>query len=181
MGSEDKKQKEIATLGGGCFWCIETLFEKLKGVTSVTSGYSGGSADQANYYSVSTGNTGHAEVIQIEFEPDLISYSTILDIFFDFHDPTTLNQQGPDIGPQYRSIILYHNNKQLETANRKIGELQNDHSSQIVTEVKPFKKFFEAEEYHQKYFDKNPNQFYCQVNIKPKIEKLESKYSKLLK
>lgn len=181
MGASEKQKLETATFGGGCFWCIEPIFERLRGVANVLSGYSGGNTDRINYYLVSTGKTGHAEVIQIEFDPSIISYSTLLDIFFDFHDPTTPDQQGPDIGSEYRSIILYHSDQQKKVALQKLEEKEKDYTDKIITEIAPFEKFYTAEEYHQNFFDKNPDQFYCQVNIKPKITKLETKYKHLLK
>ncbi|MHA2256043.1 MAG: peptide-methionine (S)-S-oxide reductase MsrA, partial [Candidatus Heimdallarchaeaceae archaeon] len=153
----DNKNMEKITLGGGCFWCLEAVFADLKGVEKIESGYSGGQQDNPTYEQICTGSTGHAEVVQITFDPDLISFKDILDVFFDIHDPTTLNRQGNDIGTQYRSIIFYHNEEQRDIANALIRELEYSKiwGKPIVTEISPFVKFFKAEKYHQNYFKLN--------------------------
>ncbi len=160
---------ETATLAGGCFWCLEAIFSELNGVISVTSGYSGGTTKNPNYHDIGD----HAEAVQIEFNSEIISYKEILEVFFSVHDPTTLNRQGNDIGPQYRSGIYYHSDKQLEIANNviKFFEENNIWSNPIVTEVKPYNSFYVAEDYHQQYFDRNPDQSYCKFVIEPKVAK----------
>jgi peptide-methionine (S)-S-oxide reductase len=164
---------EIADLGGGCFWCMEAVFERLPGVISVTSGFAGGTTENPTYQEVCTETTGHAEVTQIVFDPAKISYDKLLDVFWQAHDPTTLNRQGADVGTSYRSIILYRNEKQkLEAEKSKIAAQQN-FKHPIVTEIVPLKKFWPAENYHQQYYDNNSNAPYCQVVIAPKLEKLE--------
>ena len=166
---------EIATFGTGCFWCTEAVFQQLKGVTSVVSGYSGGHVENPTYEQVSTGQTGHAEVCQIEFNPDQISFEELLEVFFNTHDPTTLNRQGNDVGPQYRSVIFYHSEAQRETAERMKNELEANKTfkKSIVTEITAFSKFYPAEDYHQNYFRNNPNQGYCRYVIAPKLSKFE--------
>lgn len=165
---------ETATLAGGCFWCTEAIFQRLKGVKSVLPGYSGGTADNPSYELVCSSKTGHAEAIQIEFDPKQISFEKLLEVFFKLHDPTTLNRQGNDVGTQYRSAIFYHSQKQKETAQKLIDRLSKSKAftSPIVTEVIPYEKFYEAENYHKNYFDSNRSQPYCQVVIDPKIKKL---------
>lgn len=176
---------EKATLAGGCFWCTEAIFRRLKGVTSVEPGYSGGKTENPTYEQVSSGNTGHAEVIQIKFDPSLISFEKILDVFFATHDPTTLNRQGNDIGTQYRSAIFYHSEEQKKKAlNAKEG-LQKKWDSEslersIVTEIVPFKNFYKAENYHKDYFEKNKNAPYCQLIIDPKIKKLLKNFKDII-
>jgi len=174
---------EKATFGGGCFWCVEAVFEKMKGVGSVVSGYAGGHVENPTYQQVTTGKTGHAEVAQIEYDPDEISYEELLEIFFKTHDPTTLNRQGNDVGTQYRSIILYHNEEQKKIAEKAKAELEEsgEHQKSIVTEIKPLDTFYEAEDYHQGYYKNNPNQAYCRIVIAPKLEKAEKKFSLKLK
>lgn len=178
----DKNNSQIAVFGGGCFWCTEAIFQRLKGVVSVKSGYAGGDTKNPTYESVSSGQSDHAEVIQIEYKPEEVTYETLLDVFFSMHDPTTLNQQGADIGSQYRSIILYTSSEQKNSAEEYIKKLTVDQtfSSPIVTEIKPLEKFYEAEEYHKQYYNNNPDKPYCQVVINPKIAKLRQKYSHLL-
>ncbi|MCS7303961.1 MAG: peptide-methionine (S)-S-oxide reductase MsrA [Thermoguttaceae bacterium] len=173
---------ETATLGGGCFWCLEAIFQQLQGVRKVTSGYSGGWVKNPTYKQVCTGTTGHAEVVQILFNPSEISYEELLEVFFAIHDPTTPNRQGPDIGPQYRSIILYHNPKQREAAVRIKERLERSaqFTAPIVTEIVPFEAFYPAEAYHQDYFRRNPNQPYCQAIIAPKLEKFKKRFSNKL-
>ena len=166
---------EIADFGGGCFWCMEAVFERLPGVISVTSGFAGGTTENPTYEEVCSETTGHAEVTEIVFDPAKISYNQLLDVFWQAHDPTTLNRQGADVGTSYRSIILYRDDKQrLEAEKSKIGAQQNFHHP-IVTEIVPLKKFYPAEGYHQKYYDNNPDASYCQIVIAPKLEKLEKK------
>ena len=174
---------ETATLGGGCFWCTEAIFKRLKGVEDVISGYAGGTKKDPDYEEVSTGSTGHAESVKIEFDPAVISYKKILEIFFNLHDPTTPNRQGADEGPQYRSVIFYHNEKQkieAEEVRDQIAEsgLYND---PIITEIVPFEAFYTAEEYHQNYYDNNKNQGYCSYVISPKIHRLLKEFNKEVK
>ncbi len=166
---------ETATLGGGCFWCMEAVYERLPGVLSVTSGFAGGHTVNPTYPEVCGGDTGHAEVTQIVFDPEKISYEKLLDVFWQAHDPTTLNRQGADEGTQYRSIILYHDERQKLIAEKSRLAAQSDFHHPIVTEIVPFTKFYPAEDYHQGYYDLNSNQPYCQVVIAPKLEKLEHK------
>ena len=166
---------ETATLGGGCFWCMEAVYERLPGVISVTSGFAGGHVINPTYHDVCGGDTGHAEVTQITFDPAKISYAKLLEVFWQAHDPTTLNRQGADEGTQYRSVILYHDEKQKLTAEKAKLAAQADFHKPIVTEIAPFTKFYPAEDYHQGYYDANSGQPYCQVVITPKLEKLEHK------
>jgi len=168
-------QMETATLGGGCFWCTEAIFQMLPGVKSVISGYAGGTTKNPTYKEVCSGKTGHAEVIQIEFDPKVISYGKILEAFWEAHDPTTLNRQGPDTGTQYRSIILYNSEAQRRAAEKSKAEAQKHFIRPIVTEIVPLKEFYKAEGYHQDYYRSNPNQPYCRAVILPKIEKFEHK------
>jgi peptide-methionine (S)-S-oxide reductase len=166
---------EKATIGGGCFWCIEAVFERIDGVLSAISGYAGGSVANPDYENVCTGETGHAEVVQIEFDTNAISYEQILSIFFKAHDPTTSNSQGADVGSQYRSIILYHDERQKEAALAKIAELDasGENNRPVCTEVKEFERFYPAEDYHQDFFKRNPDYGYCRIVIEPKIRKLD--------
>ncbi len=164
---------ETATLGGGCFWCTQAVFEMLPGVTSVTCGYAGGTKENPTYKEVCTGNTGHAEVIQIKYDPSVISYEKLLETFWEEHDPTTLNSQGPDHGTQYRSIILYSTEAQKAAAEKSKAEAQKNFRRPIVTEIVPLAKFYPAEGYHQEYYRDNPNQPYCRMVIRPKVEKFE--------
>jgi len=175
--------KEIATLGGGCFWCLEAVYDDLQGVEEVESGYSGGQVVNPTYRQVCDGTTGHAEVIQLTFDPAVVSFWEILEVFFTIHDPTTLNQQGADVGPQYRSAIFYHTPEQKGTAEQVISEINAAHiwDAPIVTEVTPFSKLYRAEEYHQDYFQRNPGQGYCRVVIAPKVAKFRQKYLNRLK
>ena len=179
----NSEKLETATLGGGCFWCTEAVFDDLKGITEVESGYSGGDVANPTYEQVCTGRTGHAEVVQVTFDPGLISYEDILRIFFTVHDPTTLNRQGNDVGPQYRSIILYHDDAQKRSAEKVIQEIAAAKiwDDPIVTELSPFRAFYKAEDYHQEYFANNPNQGYCRVVIAPKVAKFRKHYSDRLK
>jgi peptide-methionine (S)-S-oxide reductase len=171
---------EIAVFGGGCFWCTEATFEMLKGVSKVRPGYAGGEMTDPSYEDVSTGETGHAEVIKVEFDPSVITYDDLLHVFFAVHDPTTLNRQGNDVGTQYRSISLYTSEDQKDAAEKFIAKLDED-GQKVVTEVKPLDKFFEAEDYHHHYFQKNPDKAYCQLIINPKIEKVKKKFAELIK
>jgi peptide-methionine (S)-S-oxide reductase len=166
---------ETADLGGGCFWCMEAVFERLPGVISVTSGFAGGTTENPTYEEVCTETTGHAEVTEIVFDPARISYAKLLEVFWQAHDPTTLNRQGADEGTSYRSIILYHDEKQKLIAEKSKLEAQSNFRDPIVTEIVPLKKFYKAEDYHQEYYDNNPGNGYCRVVIAPKLEKLEDK------
>ncbi|MEJ2271729.1 MAG: peptide-methionine (S)-S-oxide reductase MsrA [Candidatus Bathyarchaeota archaeon] len=181
--NEISKNLEIATLGGGCFWCLEAVFSQLRGIKEIDSGYSGGSIINPTYEQVSTGRTGHAEVVQLLYDPDIISYREILKIFFTIHDPTTLNRQGADEGTQYRSVIFYHTEEQKKIAEQIINEFNSEEffDSSIVTEVEPFKAFYSAEDYHRNYFQRHPEQPYCRIIISPKVAKLRKKFSDKLK
>jgi len=177
------KKLEVAVFGGGCFWCTEAVFTKLKGIETVTSGYAGGKVANPSYFQVSEELTGHAEVVKLEFDPSTISYAQLLDIFWHVHDPTTLNQQGADVGTQYRSIILFTTEEQKLLAVSALAALKasNEFRSPIVTEIQPLDAFYTAEEYHQRYYERNEDQPYCQVVITPKVQKLLQKYGNLLK
>lgn len=184
FGNNSMKDKyEIATFGGGCFWCVEAIFERVKGVQKVESGYSGGKVADPDYKMVSSGTTGHAEVVQITFDPEVVSFVELLEIFFKTHDPTTQNRQGADVGTQYRSIILYHSEEQNKLARQVISELDSERiwPDPIVTEVLAFEKYYPAENYHQEYFENNPNQGYCRLVINPKVEKFEKVFKEKLK
>lgn len=174
---------ELATLAGGCFWCLEAVFEQLRGVTKVASGYSGGHVPNPSYEAVCTGTTGHAEVVQVAFDPDELSYRDLLGVFFTLHDPTTLDRQGGDIGTQYRSAIFYHDDAQRRTAEEVVRELEAEHvfDDPIVTQIEPLQAFYPAEEYHREYYRRNQNQPYCRAVIAPKVAKLRSKYLEKLK
>lgn len=174
---------EIATLANGCFWCTEAIFQRLNGVEKLTSGYSGGKVKNPSYREVTTGETGHAEAIQIQFNPSVITFQEILDVFFSTHDPTTLNRQGYDVGTQYRSAIFYHSEEQKETAEKFIKALTEAKvfDKKIVTEVTAFDYFYEAEDYHQNYYNNNKTQGYCVAVINPKLEKFIKKYKDKLK
>lgn len=181
--SKMSNNTETATLANGCFWCTEAIFQRLEGVEKVTSGYSGGTVKNPSYREVTTGETGHAEVIQIEFNPSTITFQEILEVFFSTHDPTTLDKQGYDVGLQYRSAIFHHSNKQKEIAENFIKELTqaNVFESPIVTEVTRFDAFYSAEDYHQNYYNNNKSQGYCRAVINPKLEKFVKKYKAKLK
>lgn len=174
---------ETATLAGGCFWCLEAVFRELRGVESVRPGYAGGHVPNPTYEQVCTGTTGHAEAVQIRFEPETIPYRELLEVFFAVHDPTTLNRQGPDVGTQYRSAIFYHTPEQERTARQVIAELEASGvwKDPIVTQVVPLEIFYPAEEYHQDYYRRNPEQAYCKLIVAPKVAKLRSLYSSKLK
>jgi peptide-methionine (S)-S-oxide reductase len=172
-----------ATLGGGCFWCLEAVYEQLQGVEKVESGYSGGTVDNPSYRQVTTGTTGHAEVVQLTFDPKVTTFREILEVFFTIHDPTTLNRQGADVGPQYRSAIFYHSEEQKAVAEDVIREMEAEGiwDDPIVTEVTPFSAFYKAEDYHQEYYRRNRGQPYCQIVIAPKVAKFRQKYLAKLK
>jgi len=176
-------QIEIATLGNGCFWCTEAIFQQLKGVLKVTSGYCGGHMLNPDYKSVCTGETGHAECLEIEYDADIIKFEDLLEIFWKTHDPTTLNRQGGDIGTQYRSVIFYHNTSQLEIAKTFRDQLENSKvfSNTIVTSFEPISKFYPAEDYHQGYFLENGHNPYCEMVVRPKVEKFKKMFSTSLK
>ena len=175
--------KDVATLGGGCFWCTEAVFSELKGVEKVESGYSGGTVPNPTYEQVCTGATGHAEAVQISFDPSVISFKEILQVFFTLHDPTTLNRQGADVGTQYRSVVFYHDEEQKATAEQVVRETEASGvwNAPIVTQVVPFEAFYRAEEYHQEYFKNNRYQVYCQMVIAPKVAKLRKYYQDKLR
>ncbi len=173
---------ELATFAGGCFWCLEAVFQPLKGVERVVSGYLGGRTKEPSYEEVCSGTTGHAEAIQLTFDPAVISYRDLLSLFFAFHDPTTRNRQGPDTGTQYRSAIFVHSPAQREEADRLVRELEQERvfPSRILTEIEPAGTFYPAEEYHQNYYRRNPEKGYCQAMISPKLAKLRARYGNLL-
>jgi peptide-methionine (S)-S-oxide reductase len=177
------KELEKATLGGGCFWCTEAVYLQLKGVVDVKPGYSGGHVKNPTYNEVCTGNTGHAEVVQVTFDPEIVSFSEILEVFFVTHDPTTLNRQGNDVGTQYRSAIFYHSEKQKQTATEIIKALEKEkaYKNPIVTEVTAFDTFYVAEDYHINYFARNKNQPYCQYVVAPKVEKFQKVFKDKMK
>jgi peptide-methionine (S)-S-oxide reductase len=183
MSTTGTENVRVATLAGGCFWCLDPIFAELVGVEDVVVGYSGGSNPNPTYQQVSSKTSGHAEVVQITFDPDLIGFDDLLKIFFTYHDPTTLNRQGADVGPQYRSAIFYHSENQRVIAKRIFQEIESERiwSDPIVTEITPFDEFYPAEEYHQDYFMRNPNQGYCRVVIAPKILKFRKNYADQLK
>ncbi len=170
---------ETATLGGGCFWCVEAVYERLPGIISVVSGYAGGQTENPTYEEIGTGKTGHAEVVQITYDPAKISYEKIIDLFWEAHDPTTLNRQGADTGPQYRSIILTENADQVRIANESKTRAQTKSKSPIVTEIVPLTKFYPAEDYHQDFYRENPMHPYNQAVIRPKLKKLDEKATEL--
>jgi len=174
---------ELATLGGGCFWCTEAVFLEIEGVEKVVPGYSGGHVKNPTYKQVTTGTTGHAEVIQVSFDPEVITYREVLEIFFTMHDPTQLNRQGADVGTQYRSVVFYHSEEQKKTAEDFITEMKetNIFNLPIVTQIEPFKEFYEAEDYHKNYYERNKNQGYSRFVIAPKLEKVEKKFKERLK
>ena len=181
MSSE--QNSEVATLGGGCFWCLEAVFDDLRGVESVESGYAGGHAADPSYEEVCAGTTGHAEVVRVTFDTRAVSFKEILEVFFTIHDPTTLNRQGADVGTQYRSAIFFHTPEQQEVAARTIAELDAAKiwDAPIITEVVPFERFYEAEDYHQNYYRQNPNQGYCRMIVAPKVAKFRQHFLEKLK
>jgi len=182
VGKNNMSSIQSIVFGGGCFWCTEAVFKQLKGVINVTPGYAGGEVSNPSYEQVCSGNTGHAEVIKVDFDILKISLETLLEVFFSVHDPTTLNRQGHDVGTQYRSIVLFNSKEQEMSVNTKIDQIKKDNifSKPIVTEVVPLVNFFEAEGYHHDYFKKNPNQTYCQLVINPKLKTFKDKWKLLL-
>jgi peptide-methionine (S)-S-oxide reductase len=179
----DMNKTEVATLAGGCFWCLEAVYDQLKGVSEVESGYSGGSVHNPTYKQVCAGTTGHAEVVQITYDPAVVSFRDLLDVFFTIHDPTTLNRQGNDVGTQYRSAIYYHTPEQKASSEQKIAEVNAAHiwNGPVVTEVTPFDRFYRAEDYHQEYFANHGGEPYCRVVIAPKVSKFRQHYLAKLK
>ena len=178
-----RPEKEVATLGGGCFWCLEAVFDDLRGVESVESGYAGGAVPAPTYRQVCAGTTGHAEVVQITYDPQVVSFRELLEVFFTIHDPTTLNRQGADIGTQYRSAIFYHTPEQLEIAEKTISDLNAEGiwDAPIVTEIAPLTEFYVAEDYHQEYYAQNAAQPYCRMVVAPKVAKFRQKFLEKLK
>lgn len=172
---------ELATFGGGCFWCLEAVFVKLRGIGQVVSGYMGGHTPNPDYDQVCSGRSGHAEVVQIQFDPATISYETLLQVFFTIHDPTTLNRQGNDVGSQYRSVIFYHTPQQRDAATAVLAEQSAAWPSPIVTALQPADTFYPAEHYHQRYFEHNPNQPYCAIVVEPKVSKAQHLFAELLR
>jgi peptide-methionine (S)-S-oxide reductase len=172
---------EVATLGGGCFWCLDAAYRQIEGVTRVVSGYAGGARANPTYEQVCAGATGHAEVVQVEFDPSVISYDDVLDVFWSIHDPTTLNRQGADVGSQYRSAIFVHDDVQRVAAERSRAAVQAHWDNPVVTEITPLDRFWPAEEYHQDYYARHPDQGYCQVVINPKLRKLREKHAARLR
>ncbi len=172
-------ETETATLAGGCFWCIEAAFKELDGVVSATSGYAGGHVEDPTYEAVCAETTGHAEVVRVEYDPAAIEYEDLLAVFFTIHDPTQLNRQGPDVGTQYRSAVFYHDDRQREVAERFVEELDREgaYDDEIVTEIEPLEAFYEAEPYHQDYYEKNPNDRYCQFHAEPKVQKVRQRFA----
>lgn len=176
-------QQSIATLGGGCFWCLEAVYQQLDGVERVVSGYAGGHVENPTYEQVCGKKTGHVEVVQVTFDPARVSYRDVLEVFFSIHDPTTRDRQGNDVGPQYRSAIFYHDDEQRQVAESIIAELAAEHAfdAPIVTELKPFERFYSAEQYHQNYYAQNSSQPYCAYVISPKIAKFRRKFAERLR
>jgi peptide-methionine (S)-S-oxide reductase len=168
-----------ATLAGGCFWCIEAAFAELDGVESAVSGYAGGHVDDPTYEAVCRGETGHAEAVQVTYDPDALTYEDLLEVFFSIHNPTTKDREGPDVGTQYRSAVYYHDEDQREAVERFVDELEAEgvYDDPIVTEIEPLERFWEAEPYHQDYFEKHPNKPYCAANVRPKVQKVREKFA----
>jgi peptide-methionine (S)-S-oxide reductase len=183
MNNKDLSNLDIATFGGGCFWCVEAVFQLMNGVDTVISGYSGGKIENPTYKQISTGTTGHAEVIQIYFNPEIVSYEELLEVFFNTHDPTTLNRQGNDVGTQYRSVIFYHSEKQKEIAEAYKQQIEQSgtFNNPIVTEISALQKFYVAEDYHQNYYNLNSNQSYCAYVVRPKVDKFKKLYKDKMK
>lgn len=171
---------ETATFGGGCFWCTEATMKELDGVRAVTSGYAGGHVEAPSYEQVGTGTTGHAEVVQVEYDPEVIAYDELLEVFFATHDPTQVNRQGPDVGTQYRSIVLYHDDEQRGQAEAYIDALDEEYDDEVVTQLEPLESFYRAEERHQDYFEKHPEDAYCQMHAAPKVEKVRDRFERLV-
>ena len=176
-----QSKSETIVLGGGCFWCLDAIYRRVQGVTKVVSGYAGGHVADPSYEQVSSGTTGHAEVVQVTFDPHAISLADILEIFWSLHDPTTPNRQGNDVGPQYRSVIMYQGDAQQQTVEKSRAQAQKLWPDPVVTEISPLDHFYPAEDYHQDYFHNNPDQGYCQVIINPKLSKLRAKFASRLK
>lgn len=172
-------QTERATLGGGCFWCLEAVYQEIDGVVRVESGYMGGAVDQPAYKAVCSGTTGHAEVVDVHFDPEIVTYRALLEVFFAIHDPTTLNRQGNDVGTQYRSVVFFHTLEQEQTARAVIAEVAGHFTDPVVTQVAPAEKFWKAEDYHQNYFRDNPYQGYCLFVVSPKVDKFRQKFREL--
>ncbi|MFC6989567.1 peptide-methionine (S)-S-oxide reductase MsrA [Haloplanus sp. GCM10025708] len=170
-----------ATFGGGCFWCTEAAMKELEGVRSVTAGYAGGETEDPTYREVCSGTTGHAEVVQVAFDPEEITYEELLEVFFATHDPTQLNRQGPDVGSQYRSVVLYHDEEQKRQTEAYVEALESEYEDEVVTEIAELETFYPAEEHHQDYFEKNPDDAYCRMHARPKVEKVRAKFESLLK
>jgi peptide-methionine (S)-S-oxide reductase len=183
MSTHDETRFEMATLGGGCFWCLEAVYNQLRGVERVISGYAGGHVPNPTYEQVCSGRTGHAEVVQVTFDPAVIAYREILEVFFTIHDPTTLNRQGADVGPQYRSVIFFHSPEQEQVAREVMAETSASGiwPAPLVTQLEPLDRFYPAEGYHQNYFERNPYQPYCQIVIAPKVAKVRERYLARLK
>ncbi|TAA45943.1 MULTISPECIES: peptide-methionine (S)-S-oxide reductase MsrA [Corallincola] len=181
MTEQSQVPSSIATLAGGCFWCLEAVFTELKGVKLVTSGYSGGSVEHPSYKAVCTGDTGHAEVVQIVFDPAVISYATLLQVFFTIHDPTTLNRQGEDIGSQYRSAIFFHDDEQQQLAAAEIQKQAVEWDDPVVTELVPLAVFYPAEDYHQQYFSMHGHEPYCSLVVAPKVAKFKQRFASRLR
>lgn len=181
MGTETKI--DTATFGAGCFWCVEAIFQQVRGVINAESGYSGGSVENPTYSEVCTGTTGHAEVCRVTYDPSVVTYRELLEVFWQTHDPTTLNRQGADVGSQYRSVIFYHNDEQLKQAEETKAKLTAEHiwENPVVTEIVPFRTFYKAEDYHQEYYDQNASQPYCSIVITPKIDKFRKVFKDKLK
>jgi len=172
---------EVATLGGGCFWCLEAVYQEMQGIDSIVSGYMGGQVENPSYQAVCSGTTGHVEVVQVTFQPEVASYRDILEVFFAIHDPTSWDRQGNDAGSQYRSVVFYHDDGQKQTAEQLISELNAAYPSEIVTEVRPAGVFYPAEDYHQDYFRTNPRQPYCAYVVAPKVKKFREKFARKLR
>ena len=173
-------ETETATVAGGCFWCTEAVFEALSGVREVTSGYTGGHVADPTYEAVCRGETGHAEAVQVAYDPDVLSYEDVLTVFFATHDPTTRDREGPDVGSQYRSAVFYHDADQRERVEAFVDDLAAEYDDPIVTEIEPLETFYPAEDYHQNYYEKNPNAGYCAVNVEPKLSKLREHFRELM-
>ena len=171
---------ETATVAGGCFWCTEAVFKELDGVERVTSGYAGGHVEDPSYEAVCRGETGHAECVQVEYDSDVLSYEDVLTVFFATHNPTTKDREGPDVGSQYRSAVFYHDDAQREAVEAFVDDIEDEYEDDVVTEIAPLEAFYEAEEYHQDYFEKNPNDAYCSVNAAPKVEKVRKNFKELM-
>lgn len=171
---------QTATVAGGCFWCTEAVFQQIAGVESVTSGYAGGEVEAPSYEAVCSGDTGHAECVQVEYDPDVIDYEDVLTVFFATHNPTTKDRQGPDVGSQYRSAVFYHDEAQREAVEAFVDDLDSQYSDPIVTDITPLETFYAAEDYHQDYYERNSGQGYCTINIDPKLKKLNEQFRELL-